>query len=183
MAVEDVYLLALHEAYESVEHPVPINASIVHARTPLNAEVLQPDGGFIYRCLTEFPSRTPGCVVPLSTLTFELKGGELWPEVADWHEVAESVVRLARRRGCDAMSLGLTQTQSPSLANGPNTSVHFYVVEGQVPAWSFGASTAPPPPAGQVREVAAEQPFWPGDRLVAPPRRPRRMPSAPLSGR
>jgi hypothetical protein len=31
----------------------------------------------MYRGLTEFPSRTPGCVVPLSTLTFELDGGQL----------------------------------------------------------------------------------------------------------
>jgi hypothetical protein len=33
MSVEDVYLLMLHEPYASSEHPVPINATIVHALT------------------------------------------------------------------------------------------------------------------------------------------------------
>ena len=39
MRVEDVYLLALHERYESSEHPVPINATIVHALTLLHPAV------------------------------------------------------------------------------------------------------------------------------------------------
>jgi hypothetical protein len=50
----------------------------------------------MYRCLTEFPSRTPGCVVPLSTLTFELDGGRLWPQVADWEAVVAAIVNLTR---------------------------------------------------------------------------------------
>lgn len=58
-SVEDVYLLMLHEPYASSEHPVPINATIVHALTLLHPAVPQPDGGRMYRCLTEFPSRTP----------------------------------------------------------------------------------------------------------------------------
>ena len=58
--------------------------------------VPQPDGGRMYRCLTEFPSRTPGCVVPLSTLTFELDGGRLWPQVADWEAVVAAIVNLTR---------------------------------------------------------------------------------------
>src|SRR5260370_40912427 len=87
MSVEDVFLLMLHEPYASSEHPVPINATIVHALTLLHPAVPQPDGSRMYRCLTEFPSRTPGCLVPLSTLTFELDGGLLWPEIADWKRV------------------------------------------------------------------------------------------------
>ena len=79
MSVEDVYLLMQHEPYASSEHPVPIDATIVHALTLLHPAVPQPDGGRMYRCLTEFPSRTPGCLVPLSTLTFELDGGLLSP--------------------------------------------------------------------------------------------------------
>jgi hypothetical protein len=85
--VKDVYLLMLHTPYQSREHEVPIDATIVHARTLLHPAVPQPDGGRMYRCLTEFPARTPGCLVPLSTLTFELDGGELWPQVADWERV------------------------------------------------------------------------------------------------
>jgi hypothetical protein len=102
MSVEDVYLLMLHEPYASSEHPVPINATIVHALTLLHPAVPQPDGSRMYRCLTEFPSRTPGCLVPLSTLTFELDGGLLWPEIADWKCVVDAVVRLARDKACDA---------------------------------------------------------------------------------
>ena len=63
MSVEDVYLLMQHEPYTSSEHPVPIDATIVHALTLLHPAVPQPDGGRMYRCLTEFPSRTPGCLV------------------------------------------------------------------------------------------------------------------------
>lgn len=100
--VQDVYLLMLHEPYESPGHPVPINAMIVHAQTLLHPSVPQPDGGRMYRCLTEFPSRTPGCLVPLSTLTFELDGGRLWPQVADWEAVQAAVVSLGRTNGCDA---------------------------------------------------------------------------------
>jgi hypothetical protein len=38
-------------------------------------------------------ARLPG---PLSTLTFELDGGLLWPEIADWKRVVDAVVHLAR---------------------------------------------------------------------------------------
>lgn len=34
--VQDVYLLMLYEPYESPQHPVPINATIVHALTLLH---------------------------------------------------------------------------------------------------------------------------------------------------
>ena len=39
MGVEDVYLLMQHEPYASSEHPVPINATIVHALTLLHPAV------------------------------------------------------------------------------------------------------------------------------------------------
>lgn len=64
MGVEDVYLLMQHEPYKSSEHLVPVDATIVHALTLLHPAVPQPDGGRMYRCLTEFPSRTPGCLGP-----------------------------------------------------------------------------------------------------------------------
>ena len=77
MSVEDVYLLVQHEPYASSEHPVPIDATIVHAMTLLHPAVPQPDGGRIYRCLTEFAISPARLLVPLSTLTFELDGGLL----------------------------------------------------------------------------------------------------------
>jgi len=70
--IQEVCLLTVHEPYESHDHPVPINATIVHAKTLLHPQVLQPDGGRMYRCLTEFPGRSTGCIVPVSTLTAEL---------------------------------------------------------------------------------------------------------------
>ena len=130
MKVENVYLLVLHEPYESAEHPVPVDATIVHALTLLHQAVPQPDSGRMYRCLTEFPSRTPGCLVPLSTLTFELDGGRLWPQVADWQAVTDAVVRLSRTKACDAMPLGLPPVATALLASGPATTVTMHRPDG-----------------------------------------------------
>lgn len=121
MTVQDVYLLTLHEPYQSPQHPVPVNATIVHALTLLHPAVPQPDGGRMYRCLTEFPGRTPGCVVPLSTLTFELDGGALWDRVGNWERVVEAVVHVARNQGCDAMPMGLPQLTALLVGGGPHT--------------------------------------------------------------
>jgi hypothetical protein len=60
VTVQDVYLLTLHEPYQSPQHPVPINATIVHALTLLHPAVPQPYGGRMYRCLTEFPQTSTG---------------------------------------------------------------------------------------------------------------------------
>ena len=57
--VKDVYLLAMHDPYDEPGAPVPVNGVIVHARTLLHRDLPQPDAGRIYRCLTEFPGRTP----------------------------------------------------------------------------------------------------------------------------
>lgn len=61
----------------------------------------------MYRCLTEFPDRSPGCVVPVSTLTYELNGGRLWGAVGGWERVTDVVVALARADRWDAMPLGI----------------------------------------------------------------------------
>ena len=126
MSVEDVYLLMQHEPYASSEHPVPIDATIVHALTLLHPAVPQPDGGRMYRCLTEFPSTTPGCLVPLSTLTFELDGGLLWPEIADWKRVVDAVVRLAGQQSAHGSvnntstnSSAILPTSRPRVRSGP----------------------------------------------------------------
>lgn len=98
-----------------------INALIVHALTLLHSAVPQPDGGMMYRCLTEFPGRRPNEIVPMSTLTFELDGGRFWPQVGNWMAVTDAFVGLARAGGCDAMPLGLPEVPAFLLAMGPRT--------------------------------------------------------------
>jgi hypothetical protein len=67
----------------------------------------------------------PGAVVPVSTLTYELGGGALWPRVADWEAVVRSVIQLAVTKSCDALRLGLPEVETVMLASGPNTRVHY----------------------------------------------------------
>lgn len=180
--IEDVYLLALHEPYESPQHPVAINATIVHAMTLLHQMVPQPDGGRMYRCLTEFPGRTSGDVVPLSTLTFELDGGRLWSQVADWERVVDAVVRLSRINGCDAMPLGLSSLAAALLGGGPNTVLELRDLDGsRSQAGPAERREQVDEMRGHVQRFAAEGPFWPGDDLVVPPREPRALPYRPYA--
>jgi hypothetical protein len=180
MSVEDVYLLILHGPYQSAEHPVPVDATIVHALTLLHHAVPQPDGGRMYRCLTEFPSRVPGCVVPLSTLTFELDGGSLWPQVADWEAVVDAVVALTRDKACDAIPLGLPPVMSALLANGPATVLTATgpdgrsTVKGGREREEYIAELT-----SVVRDFAAQGPFFPGDNLTTPSQIPAVMPYKP----
>ncbi|GAA2225365.1 hypothetical protein GCM10010413_19970 [Promicromonospora sukumoe] len=180
MAAKDVYLLALHEPYQSAAHPVPINATIVHARTLLHPAVPQPDGGRMYRCLTEFPGRVEGGLVPLSTLTFELDGGRLWYEVADWEAVVEAVVKLSHSGECDAMPLGLPQPVGALLANGPRVQLDVYSRNGPATLGPADRERELNVLTAHVREFLLDGLFWPGDDLVEPPRRPRKMPYRPM---
>ncbi|MFI6100148.1 hypothetical protein ACIA8G_31770 [Lentzea sp. NPDC051213] len=170
MPVQDVYFLALHEPYQTPEYPVLINATIVHARTLLHPALPQPDGGRMFRCLTEFPVRTPGCVVPLSTLTFELNGGRWWPEVADWQRVVDAVVHVSRTKGCDALPLGLPAQTAAYLAQGPTTGPP----ERQE---ALNDITA------QVHKLVEDGPLFPGPDLVMPPDTPETLPYRPWDGR
>lgn len=152
----------------------------MHASTLLNSSVPQPDGGRIYRCLTEFPGRTPGCLVPLSTLTFELDGGRLWDQVADWERVVEAVVQLTRNHGCDAMPIGLPELTTVLLGGGPTTVHEVYYPDGQ------RGRVGPVERqhhldelAGYLHQYAAQGPFWAGDDLVPPPFDPPLMPYKP----
>jgi hypothetical protein len=180
--VEDVHLLVLHDPYESAEHPVPIDATIVHARTLLHRSIPQPDGGRMYRCLTEFPDRTPGCLLPLSTLTYELDGGRLWPQIADWQAVAAAIVRLSRAKACDSIPAGLPRRKATLLSNGPNTEVFF------VSSVDGSTTTAGPWERQEyideltdtVRKFVARGPFFPGQNLVEPPAEPAVMPYKPV---
>ena len=177
VTVQDVYLLTLHEPYQSPQHPVPINATIVHALTLLHPVVPQPDGGRMYRCLTEFPGRTPGCLVPLSTLTYELDGGALWHRIGDWERVVEAVAHVARNQGCDAMPMGLPHLTAVLVGGGPNTVHELHHPDGsRSQAGPVDRQQHLDELTGHIRRFVAEGPFWPGDNLVAPPREPRTMP-------
>src|SRR6516165_5956161 len=87
VTVTNVYFLATHAPREVPGTGRPVNGLIVHAAALLHPDLPQPDAGLVYRCLTEFPGRAPGCLVPLSTLDHELGGGRLWRKVADWPRV------------------------------------------------------------------------------------------------
>ncbi|UJW36914.1 hypothetical protein L3Q67_45430 (plasmid) [Saccharothrix sp. AJ9571] len=177
MAVRDLYFLALHEPYPGPPQAPPINATIVHAATLLHPALPQPDGGRIYRCLTEAPGRVPGELVPLATLTFELDGGNLWPQVADWERVVDAVVRISRDRGCDAMPIGLPHVPALLLSGGPATTHTLHHPDGSTSR--VGPDERQQQLAeltGHVRQYVAEDPFWPGDGLLAPPAQPPAMP-------
>lgn len=182
MPVNSVFLLALHEPYTSEQHPVPINATIVHAKTLLHQAVPQPDGGRMYRCLTEFPGRTERSLVPMSTLSFELNGGALWPQVADWERVVDAVVRVARAGACDAMPLGLPGEQAAILGNGPGVPVTLFYTDGTQRVCD-PAERQQHLDALRVHldQFIAQGPFWPGANLVAPPDQPAVMPYQPFN--
>lgn len=180
MPTPDVYLLTLFEPYTEPRHPVPINALIVHALTLLHPAVPQPDGGMIYRCLTEYPGRRPDEIIPVSTLTFELDGGRLWPEIGDWAAVTDALVAVARRGGCDAMKLGLPEIPAYLLANGPLTTNFLHHHDG---------TTERRGPEHRLHELdtlathlhrfLAERPFWPGNNLVPTPSSSAALPHQP----
>ncbi|MGW5250432.1 hypothetical protein ACWEQN_43110 [Streptomyces sp. NPDC004129] len=96
----EVYLLFAHEAYYPAGAQ-EINTSLVAAASLLHPRVRQPDGARIYDRLTR--GRLPGEIVPLSTLTHELGGGALWPEVGDWEAVTADVLQLIADQECDAL--------------------------------------------------------------------------------
>jgi hypothetical protein len=179
-AVQDVYFLTVHSPLEDLGAPAPVNGLIVHARTLLHPWLPQPDSGRIYRCLTEFPGRVPGCVVPLSTLNYELGDGRLWPQVADWQNVTRELVQLTRTPGfCEAILLALDQADATLLAAGPFTPVramtdHGVAVLGtterkQLIAWL----------TSELPEATGEPRFWPGHGLIPPPALPATMPYQP----
>jgi len=119
--VTDVYFLTVHEPYEMPGAPAPVNGVIVHALTFLHPGLPQPDASRIYRCLTEFPDRTPGCLVPLSTLNYELDDGRLWPQVAGPYAVPSADVGCMSAFGIPDRSelLKLLAGRLPEAAGAP----------------------------------------------------------------
>lgn len=176
----DIYFLTLHEPYQDPADQQPIDCTIVHAQTLLHPLLPQPGAGRVYRCLVEAPGRSPGCLVPLSTLTFELGGGRLWGKVADWEAVSASVAQLARRRHCDSLRIGLPQVAAVLMGGGPTTRHAIYVTDGtQFTAGGPERQRELDNLAAHVHSFADQQPFWTGDNLVSPPAQPARMPYEP----
>jgi hypothetical protein len=59
-------------------------------------------------------------------ITYELDGGQLWPEVGDWQAVTAAVVHLTRAGQCDATPLGLDRVAAQLLTIGPTTVSYFH---------------------------------------------------------
>lgn len=171
--VKDIYFLTVHEPYAEPGAPGPVNGVIVHALTLLHPDLPQPDGGQIYRCLTEFPGRTPGCLVPLSTLNYELDDGRLWPQIADWLTVVRALIKLARTPGrCDALPVVVHPLSASLLATGPFAPVPPGL---GIPARSQLLDTL----ASMLPEATGAPPLWPGDNLIPPPEQPADLPYQP----
>ncbi len=170
---KDVYFLTVHEPRDYPGAPAPVNGVIVHALTLLHPDLPQPDAGRIYRCLTEFPGRSPGCLVPLSTLNYELDDGRLWPQVADWKTVVRALIALTRAPGgCESMPFALPSIDAALLAVGPFAPVPPGL---GIPERSQLLDTL----ASGLPEATGAPPLWPGDNLIAPPGHPVTLPYLP----
>lgn len=158
----------------------PVNATVVQAKTFLHPVLPQPDSGYMYRCLTEFPGRTPGCLVPLSTLNYELDDGRLWPQVADWRTVVQALIALTRIPGqCEAMPLALSPTDAALLGGGPYLSLHAPGSDGDVVLGTRERRALIASITSKLPTATGDPPLWPGDGLVRPPCEPDVMPYQP----
>ncbi|SNX55666.1 hypothetical protein SAMN06272735_0080 [Streptomyces sp. TLI_55] len=108
------YFLFAHEPYYPSLGTQETNTIVVAADTLLHPQVQQPDGARIHELLTW--ARTPGEIIPLSTLTHELGGGADWHQVGDWETVTTDLVHLVRAGKCDTLSLGLPEVGRSGLA-------------------------------------------------------------------
>jgi hypothetical protein len=187
-AVRDVYLLLVHEPRP---HPVlaggQVNVVIVHALTLLRSDLPQPDAARVYRSLTEFPGRVPGCVVPLSTLAYELDNGRLWPRVGDWKAVSEAVVSLAFTSGqgqCRSLPLHVDHPYHALLADGPYAVIRHHDasdschLDGQVLGTSHRRGLLSLF-ADRVADWSPRADVWAGGETILPPADPAVMPYQP----
>lgn len=179
-AQTDLYFLTVHDPYHAEADGYTVGSTVIHARSLLHAALPQPDAALIYRCNTEFPGRVPGEVVPLSTVTFELNGGALWREVADWDAVRAAVAQLARQRGCDSLRLPQHQVRDAILAMGPNSESSFHAPDGTYRKGPQDRREELDALAAHMAIMAAERPMWPGNPLINVPVTPAAMPYSPL---
>jgi len=170
--VNNVYFLAVHAPCDEPGAPAPVNGLIVHAAALLHPDLPQPDAALMYRCLTEFPGRVPGCLVPLSTLGCELGGGRLWRSVADWPRVLHALSGLARAGVIGCLPLALTPAESALLAADPHAQAP--VGHGTQDRDHLLDSLA-----ARLTHAGGSPPLWPGGGLLHPPERPAVMPHQP----
>jgi hypothetical protein len=187
--IEDVYFLTVREAPRRrslTDFPLAA-AVIVHARTFLHPALPQPDAGRVYRCLTEFPGRVPGCLVPLSDLDYELCDGRLWPAVGDRARLLAALATLTTAPGrCDSLEFPLVPWDDSLLRGGPYS--HTQLLEARDGDYTDLIVTAEGTRertellvdlARSLRDATVGHPWWPGDGLVRPPPDPAVMPYEP----
>ncbi|WP_406719105.1 hypothetical protein OHA53_00095 [Streptomyces althioticus] len=157
-----VYLLFAHEAYYPA-HGQEINTSLVAAASLLHPRVRQPDGTRIHERLTR--GRRRGEIVPLATLSHELDGGTLWPQVGDWAAVTADLLQLIHDRGCDALSLGLPPIARALVCSGPRSEVRAYdpTTEGYRVFGPADRIEVLVEIGKQLARTEAGRPLWPGD--------------------
>ncbi|MFJ9544120.1 hypothetical protein ACIRPX_43925 [Streptomyces sp. NPDC101225] len=163
----DVYLLFAHEPYYPVGAQ-EINTTVVAAASLLHPRVRQPDGARIHDRLVH--DRRPGEIVPLSTLTHELDGGEHWPEVGDWEAATEDLLQLIRDHDCDALNLGLPDIARALVCAGPHSEIR--TVDPTSGAHrAYGPADRIEVLVEVGRHLAwaeAGSPLWPGNGLLPP---------------
>jgi hypothetical protein len=170
--VKNVYFLAVHAPCEQPGARAPVNGLIVHAAALLHPDLPQPDAALMYRCLTEFPGRTPGCLVPLSTLDCELGGGRGWRTVADWPRVLHKLAGLARAGIISSLPLALTPAESALLTADP----HSQPAAGRR---TQNRDELLDSLAGRLAQAAGGPLPRPGCALLQPPEHPPVMPYQP----
>lgn len=157
-----------------------MNATIVHARTLLHPVLPRPHAGHIYRCLTEFPDRSPGCLIPLSTLNYELDDGRLWPQVADYRTVVRALITLTQIPGrCESIPLALSPLDAELLVGGPYLAVRAPGADGGLVLGTTERSALIARITSNLPTATGEPPLWPGDGLIRPPPEPDVMPCQP----
>ena len=185
---QDVYFLTVRACPPGLLLHAPDGglaaAVITHARSFLHPDLPQPDGGRVYRCLTEAPGRPSGCLVPLSDLDYELRGGRLWPRVADRDRLLAALSALIAAGRCDSLTLPLIPWDDTLLDGGPYSHVPLmkYSDGGYATVTADGTAERAAILAGLTAMVHARnagRSWWPGDRLVQPPRDPAVMPYQP----
>ena len=186
MVTEDVWFLTVRDPPPPTSlTDLPVgSAVIVHARTLLHPALPQPDAGRVYRCLTEFPRRRPGCLVALSDLDYELCGGSFWPRVGNRDAVLAALSALATAHRCDYLELPLAPLDDELLHGGPYS--HRKVLEStHGEDYVVTAEGTPERRAlldGLQRAVISDtagRAWWPGDSLLPPPEDPPVMPYQP----
>ena len=158
----DAYLAFAHEPY--LDGANEVNLTLVAAESLLHPEVLQPDGARIYKVLTH--QRSPGEVVPLSTLTSELDD---WSTVGDWEQVTTDLLRLGRQQEFDSMQFGLPPLSLALICRGPEGVVKLITPDGES---SYGPADRAEVLAmltANLSDFLAEGPMSPGHGLLHPP--------------